>query len=175
LQGECAQLVSGFKALLLAPEPYGFGLGEAEVASEEWPKGRQIILFVVDHKKAFFGLHPNVLKTNWKALAGPARFQDLYAWGNHKVLKVNCAGKTRYFDPCYNQVYLLPEEMADIVLTQDEMIKMPKGGPVVGKYRGKDRFGRPIAFGAVGGATPDVLKENIRTVSNDYPVLIGPI
>jgi len=108
-------------------------------------------------------------------LAGPGRFQNLYAWGNHKVLKVNCAGKMRYFDPCYNQVYLLPEEMADIVLTEQTFQKMPKGPPVVGQYTGKDRFGRRVAFTSVGGATPDVLQQNVRTQCNDYPVLIGPI
>jgi len=49
LQGECAQLVSGFKALLRAPEPYGFGIADAEVSSKEWPEGNPVIMFVVDH------------------------------------------------------------------------------------------------------------------------------
>jgi hypothetical protein len=175
LLGECAQLVSGFKALLRAPEPYGLGLDDQDVSSKEWPEGGQIVLFVVNHKQPHFGLHANVLKPDWAKYAGATRFQDLYAWGNHKVLKVNCAGRVRYFDPCYNHVYLLPEEMADWVLTQAEMQQMPKGGPVVGQYRGKDRVGRPVTFRAVGGATPEILQQNIRTLSNDYPVLIGPV
>src|SRR5688500_6394485 len=33
MTGECAQLVSGFKALLRSPAPYGFGLTDPQVTS----------------------------------------------------------------------------------------------------------------------------------------------
>ena len=120
-------------------------------------------------------LNPNVLKPDWDKFGHAARFQDLYAWGNHKVLKVKCADKFRYFDPCYNNVYLLPEEMADWRLTTEETGVMPKVGFSVLKYRGQDRQGRPVAFKAVGNATPDILKNQIKTLSGHFPVLIGPV
>ncbi|GBC62142.1 hypothetical protein DENIS_3105 [Desulfonema ishimotonii] len=173
LSGECAQLVSGFKALLRAPAPYGFGLGEQQVASEEWPKGG-VILFVVNHARVCFGLSANVLKPDWARYNAADRFQNLYAWGNHKVLKVSCDGKIRYFDPCYNQVYLLPGEMADQTLTQSEMGRVNRQ-PVVTRYQGRDRYGRAVTYDAVGSATPDILKQNVRTADGNYPVLIGPV
>jgi hypothetical protein len=173
MAGECAQLVSGFKTLLRAPAPYGFALTDLQVSSEEWPKAN-VLLFVVNHARTYFGLYPNVLKPDWTRYGGAARFQGLYAWGNHKVLKVDCGGKFRYFDPCYNQVYLLPEEMADWTLTQSDTALAGRV-PVVSRYRGRDRYGRPVTFNAVGSATPDILRQNVRTVDGNYPVLIGPM
>lgn len=174
LTGECAQLVSAFKALLCSPAPYGFGLPETEVVSEEWPQGRAILLFVVKHNGAVFGLHPNVLKTDWDTQNAANRFQPMYGWGNHKVLRVNCAGKTRYFDPCYNNVYLLAQEMADWILASEE-IALVNRNPVVTRFRGRSRFGQAVSFASVGSATPEILKQQIKTVDNYYPVLVGPL
>lgn len=174
MAGECAQLVSGFKVLLRAPLPYGFGLIDQNVSIEEWPKGEVVILFVVKHAQAHFGLHPNVLRPDWVEHQGQERFQALYAWGNHKVVKVKCDNRLRYFDPCYNQVYLLPEEMADWTLTRSETILVAKQ-PVVTRYRGKDRYGHQVTFNAVGSATPDIIKQNVRTIDGYYPVLVGPV
>jgi hypothetical protein len=174
LTGECAQLVSAFKALLRSPAPYGFGLPDTDIASEEWPVGREILLFVVKHTGPVFGLYPNVLKTDWDKLAGANRFQGMYGWGNHKVLRVNCGGRTRYFDPCYNNVYLLASDMADWVLNHEEMALL-KGHPVVTKYKGRSRFGQAVSFGSVGSATPDILEKKIKTMDNYFPVLVGPL
>jgi hypothetical protein len=172
MSGECAQLVSGFKTLLRAPAPYGLGLPDGDIASEEWPT-TGVVLFVVKHDTPYFGLHANVVSPDWKKPGDPVRFQRMYAWGNHKVLRVNCDGHARYFDPCYDQVYLLPEEMAEWRLTQADMGQDARRMPVVSQYRGRDRFGRPVAFRAIGGATPDLLK--VRTPSGDPPVLVGPV
>ena len=169
--GECAQLVSGFKALLLSPAPYGLALNEDNVSSIEWPQGGDVVLFVVKHERAYFGLHANVLKPDWQQRIGADRFQGLYAWGNHKVLRVNCNGRVRFFDPCYNNVYLLADEMADYRLSQTDVAGKI---PVVVRYRGRARMGGAVTFDAVGSATPEILKQNVRTMNNDYPVLIGP-
>jgi hypothetical protein len=98
----------------------------------------------------------------------------MYGWANHKVLKVNCKGKFRYFDPCYNQVYLMPQEMADWTLTDMETELINKQ-PCVTRYKGRDRSGRPVVFRAVGSATPEIMKGNVRTADNGMPILIGPV
>jgi hypothetical protein len=173
LDGECAQLAWGFLTLLRSPAPYGFGLSQTQASILEWPgTGSPIILFVAEHAGAHFGLHPNILKNDWANLGGAMRFQNSYAWGNHKVVRVDVGG-SMYFDPCYNEVYLLPHEMADCTLTDTEFELMGKN-PIMTKYRGKDRYGQPIEFKALGSATPEVLKAQVRTLSNMNPVLMGP-
>src|SRR5262249_35659746 len=168
MAGECKQSVSGLESLLGAPKPYGLALLPGDVTIEEWPpQGSNILLFVVDHKGPIFGLHPNVLHPNVlkekRTKSAVARFEDLYVWGNHKVLKVNCSDpsdrhqKTRYFDPCYDNVYVLPNDMARYTLTQSDTVQLNRI-PVVDKYRGKDARGRPVAFKGVGSGTPEVLQ-----------------
>ena len=98
----------------------------------------------------------------------------MYGWANHKVLKVKCKDKFRYFDPCYNQVYLQPQDMADWTLTDHES-ELVNRQPCVTRYKGRDRTGRPVVFRAVSSATPDVLKQNIRTMDGGTPILIGPL
>lgn len=173
--GECAQLVSAFKTLVCSPAPYGLGVPATDVRSEQWPSNEDVTLFVVNHAGPVFGLYPNVLKKTWNNLVGMARFEHLYAWGNHKVLRIIVGGRVRYFDPCYNNVYIAAAaEMADYALTDMEM-ELAGKQPIVTKYKGRSRYGRPIAFGAVGSATPDIIKRGIRTLNNNFPVLVGPL
>ncbi len=157
MRGECKQLATAFYALLKTPAPYGFGMSSLDEQNNvvTWPPSQSGKSFISQHDQEYFGCKANVLKPNWQSLVGDNRFQPLRGWGDHKVVAVPLLGTTLYFDPCYNKVYLLIEEMAEYVIEGTDFNFVNKVAVVYSRAR--HRIGERVRFKNVGGDTPQAL------------------
>lgn len=106
--GECMFLAAALKALLAAPEPFGFQQHPGGLNLRTY-NGAARDGFIAQHRTqagGWFGLMANVYSESYHG------FHDLYFWGDHKVLEL----RGRYWDVCYNTSYLQLSDMAEINL-----------------------------------------------------------
>jgi hypothetical protein len=89
-RGDCGYPAYGLALLLNAPDPWGFGLGNATVARYD---GQNHDGFIAAHLTPLPGLAANVTRPNGTLLQG------FYLWDNHKVV----AHGGHFYDVSYRQ------------------------------------------------------------------------
>jgi hypothetical protein len=91
-QGECGFPAYALAYIINAPQPYGFGVGGANVVTYS---GLHNIGFISNHANALPGPQPNIIRPQGGVLPG------FYYWDNHKVVHFN----GQFYDPNYGSVY----------------------------------------------------------------------
>ncbi len=180
---ECYVPANALYQLLIAKAPYGFAVDKANVKvapfsghkhiiggdpkdgptlNDSWKRDQQNeINFISSHPRAgVHGLAANIYDVSTNQIA------DMYAWCDHKV--VSYLGK--FWDPCYNKVYLVKEGMTKALVIGINIDGSPTASPMdaltrvweakvlVPKFHQAVYF-RSVPFGQARGGSEDMKVE----------------
>ena len=106
--GECATLAFGLKILILAPKPYGLGLGGGFANADEHDCPVKVETYEGANGLGFFANHQGTpLGVSANVYSPQGQQRNYYYWDNHKVVgytytdQSNHTTTTKYFDPNY--------------------------------------------------------------------------